>query len=80
MSTLDLKQKIVEKLKSVEDVDLLKRILNLLQPLDPNEIKHLNENEMEMAKESKEEEGIIFGIDANPEQLDEDDSDWITEL
>jgi hypothetical protein len=25
--------------------------MNLLQPLDPNEIKHLNENELEMAKE-----------------------------
>lgn len=80
MNTLELKQRIAEKLKSVDDVDLLKRILNLLQPLDPNEINHLNENEMEMAKEIEEEEGIIFGIDVNHKPLDEDDSDWITEL
>lgn len=80
MNTLDLKQKIVEKLQSVENVDLLKRILNLLQPLDPNEIKHLNDNEMEMAKEIEEEEGIIFGIDVNHKPLHEEDSDWITEI
>ena len=78
MNSLELKQKIADKLKSVEDVDLLKRIMNLLQPLDPNEIKHLNDNEMEMSKEI--EEGIIFGIDVNHKPLDEDDSDWITEL
>lgn len=78
MNTLELKQKIVDQLKSVEDIDLLKRIMNLLQPLDPNEIKHLNENEMEMAKEI--EEGIIFGIDVNHKQPDEEDSEWITEL
>ena len=78
MINLELKQKIVDKLKSVEDVDLLKRILDLLQPPDPNEIRHLNENELEMAKEI--EEGIIFGLDVNHKQPDEDDSDWVTEL
>lgn len=78
MKTLELKQKIIDKLKSVDNVDLLKQIMNLLQPMDPNEIKHLNENELEMAKEI--EEGIIFGIDVDHKQLDEEDSEWITEL
>ena len=80
MKTFELKQKIIDKLKSVDDLQLLQKVLNLLQPIDPNEIKHLNENEMEMAKEIEEEEGIIFGIDTNHKQPDEDDSDWITEL
>ena len=80
MKTLELKQKIIDKLKSVDDLHLLQQVLNLLQPIDSNEIKHLNENEMEMAKEIDEEEGIIFGIDVNHKQPDEDDSDWITEL
>lgn len=78
MNTLELKQKIVEKLKYIEDVDLLKRILHLLQREDPNEIKRLNENELKMAKEI--EEGIIFGIDIDHNQHNEDDLDWITEL
>ena len=73
-----LKQKIIDKLKSVDDVGLLKQIMNILQPVDPNEIKHLNENELEMAKEI--EEGIIFGIDVRHEEIDEKDSDWITEI
>jgi hypothetical protein len=78
MNALELKQKIADKLKSVDDVDLLKQIMNLLQPMNPNEIKHLNENELEMAEEI--EEGIIFGIDVDHKQLDEEDSEWITEL
>ncbi|HEU4789301.1 MAG TPA: hypothetical protein VFS71_06430 [Flavobacterium sp.] len=78
MNTLELKQKIIDKLKSVDDVDLLKQIMNLLQPLDPNEIKHLNENELEMAKEI--EEDIKFGSDVSHKQLDKEDSEWITEL
>ncbi len=45
MNALELKQKIIDKLKSVNDVDLLKQILQTLQPVHPNE------NELEMAKE-----------------------------
>lgn len=78
MNTLELKQKIIDKLKSVDDVDLLKQIIHLLQPTDPNEILHLNENEMEMAKES--EEDVTFKNDISEEQLDKEDSEWITEL
>ena len=78
MNTLELKQKIVDKLKSVDDVDLLKQIMNLLQPLDPNEIKHLNENELEMAKEI--EDDVKFESDVYHKQPDKEDSEWITEL
>jgi hypothetical protein len=78
MNTLELKQKIVDKLKSVDDVDLLKQIMNLLQPLDPNEIKHLNDNELEMAKEIEGE--IKFESEISEERLDKEDSEWITEL
>ena len=78
MNTLELKQKIVDKLKSVDDVDLLKQIMNLLEPLDPNEIKHLNENELEMTKEI--EDDIKFESDVYHNQLDKEDSEWLTEL
>ncbi|PZX92193.1 hypothetical protein DOS84_16790 [Flavobacterium aquariorum] len=78
MNTLELKQKIIDKLKSADDIDLLKQIMNLLQPLDPNEIKHLNENELEMAKDN--EEDILFKNDLSEEQLDKEDPEWITEL
>jgi hypothetical protein len=76
MNTLELKQKIIDKLKSVDDVDLLKQIINLLQPVDPNELKHLNENELEMAKERDDEDVKII----SQEQLDKEDSEWLTEM
>jgi hypothetical protein len=77
MNTLDLKQKIIDKLKSVDDADLLKQIMNLLQPLDPNEIKHLNSNELEIAKDIDEDEDIKI---ISQEQLDKEDSEWLTEI
>jgi hypothetical protein len=77
MNTLDLKQKIIDKLKSVDDADLLKQIINLLQPVDPNEIKHLNSNELEIAKDIDEDEDIKI---ISQEQLDKEDSEWLTEI
>jgi hypothetical protein len=77
MNTLELKQKIIDKLKSVDDVDLLKQIINLLQPVDPNELKHLNENELEIAKDIDEDEDIKI---ISQEQLDKEDSEWLTEI
>jgi hypothetical protein len=56
---------------------LLKQIMGLLEPVDPNEILHLNENELEMAKEIDEDEDIKI---ISQEQLDKEDSDWLTEL
>jgi hypothetical protein len=78
MNTLELKQKIMDTLKSVDDVVLLKQIIHLLQPVDPNEILHLNENELEMAKDH--EEDTLFKNDISDEQFDKEDSEWITEL
>jgi hypothetical protein len=77
MNTLDLKQKIIDKLKSVDDAELLKQIMNLLQPVDPNEIKHLNSNELEIAKDIDEDEDIKI---ISQEQLDKEDSEWLTEI
>lgn len=77
MNTLELKQKILNKLKSIEDVGLLKQIMGLLEPVDPNEILHLNANELEMAKESDEEEDIKI---ISQEQLDKEDSEWLKEM
>jgi hypothetical protein len=79
MNTLELKQKIMDNLKSVDDIDLLKQIMNLLHPVDPNEILHLNENELEMAKEENE-ENIKSGDGISQEELDKEDSEWLTEL
>ena len=78
MNTLGLKQKIMDMLKSVDDVVLLKQIIHLLQPVDPNEILHLNENELEMTKDN--EEDVPFKNDLSDEQFDKEDSEWITEL
>ena len=78
MNTLELKQKIMDTLKSVDDVVLLKQIIHLLQPVDPNEILHLNENELEMTKDN--EEDVPFKNDLSDEQFDKEDSEWITEL
>lgn len=77
MNTFELKQKIIDKLKSVDDADLLKQIMNLLQPVDPNEIKHLNSNELEIAKDIDEDEDIKI---ISQEQLDKEDSEWLTEI
>jgi hypothetical protein len=77
MNVLELKTEILNKLKSIEDVGLLKQIMGLLEPVDPNEIKHLNENELEMAKDIDEDEDIKI---ISQEQLDKEDSEWLTEL
>jgi hypothetical protein len=76
MNALELKTEILNKLKSVEDVGLLKQIMGLLEPIDPNEILHLNENELEMTKENDEEDIRII----SQEQLDKEDSEWLTEI
>ena len=77
MNALELKTETLNKLKSIEDVSLLKQIMGLLEPIDPNEILHLNENELEMAKESDEEEDIRI---ISQEQLDKEDSEWLKEM
>ena len=78
MNALELKLEISEKLKIVEDVSLLKKILGLLKTVDQNEIYHLNEYELEMIKES--EEDIKAGRVFTQEQIDKEDLEWLTEL
>jgi hypothetical protein len=78
MSTLELKLEIFDKLKSVEDEGLLKKIMTLLKTVDQKEIYHLSEYELNMVKEG--EEDIKFGRVISQEQLDKEDLEWLTEL
>lgn len=77
MNALELKTEILNKLKSIEDVGLLKQIMRLLEPVDPNEILHLNSNELEIAKDIDEDEDKKI---VSQKQLDKEDTDWLTEL
>lgn len=76
MSALEIKLEIFDKLKSVEDVGLLKKIMALLQTVDKNKIYHLNEYELDMVKES--EEDIKAGRVISQEQLDKEDLEWLS--
>jgi predicted transcriptional regulator len=77
MSTLELKLEIFDKLKSVEDASLLRKIMDLLKPVDQNEIYHLNEYELDMVKEG--EEDIKAGRVISQEQLDKEDLEWLSQ-
>jgi predicted transcriptional regulator len=77
MSTLELKLEIFDKLKSVEDVSLLKRIMDLLKTVDKNEIYHLNEYELDMVKES--EEDIRQGRLYTNEEVIAEENKWLNE-
>ncbi len=76
MSTLELKLEIFDKLKSVEDESLLKKIMGLLQTIDKDKIYHLSEYELNMVKEG--EEDIKFGRVISQEQLDKEDLEWLS--
>jgi predicted transcriptional regulator len=76
MSTLELKLEIFDKLKSVEDEDLLKKIMTLLKTVEEDKIYHLNEYELDMVKEG--EEDIKFGRVISQEQLDKEDLEWLS--
>ena len=76
MNTLELKLEIFDKLKSVEDESLLKKIMALLKTIDKKEIYHLSEYELNMVKEG--EEDIKFGRVISQEQLDKEDLEWLS--
>jgi len=76
MSTLELKLEILDKLKSIEDVGLLKKIMSLLQTADESKIYHLSEYELNMVKEG--EEDIKFGRVISQEDLDKEDLEWLS--
>lgn len=76
MNTLELKLAIFDKLKSVEDESLLKKIMNLLKTDDENNVYQLSEFELNMVKEG--EEDIKFGRVISQEQLDKEDLEWLS--
>jgi len=77
MSTLELKLAIYDKLKSVEDVGLLKKIMTLLKIVDENKIYHLNEHELNMVKEG--EEDIKAGRLYTNEEVIAEENKWLNE-
>ena len=76
MSTLELKLAIYDKLKSVKDDGLLKKIMKLLKTVDEDKIYHLSEHELNMVKEG--EEDIKAGRLISQEQLDKEDLEWLS--
>ena len=78
MSTLDIKLEILDKLKEVEDIALLNRIMNLLKNTVQTEVYHLNEYELNMIRES--DEDIKTGNVISQEQLDKEDLEWLSKL
>ena len=76
MSTLELKLAIYDKLKSVKDDGLLKKIMKLLKTVDEDKIYHLSEYELNMVKEG--EEDIKAGRLISQEQLDKEDLEWLS--
>lgn len=77
MSTLELKLEIFDKLKSIEDASLLKKIMALLKTADQNEIYHLSEYELDMVKES--EEDIKQGRVYTNEEVIAEENKWLNE-
>jgi predicted transcriptional regulator len=77
MNTLELKLEIFDKLKSIEDASLLKKIMGLLKTVEQNEIYHLSEYELDMVKEG--EEDIKAGRVISQEQLDKEDLEWLSQ-
>lgn len=78
MSTLDIKMEIFDKLKEVEDIALLNRIMNLLKNAGQTEVYHLNEHELDIIRES--EDDISTGNVISQEQLDKEDFEWLSKL
>jgi predicted transcriptional regulator len=77
MSTLELKLEIFDKLKSVEDESLLKKIMTLLKTVDQKEIYHLTEYELDMVKEA--EEDIKHGRLYTNEEVIAEENKWLNE-
>ncbi len=77
MSTLELKLAIYDKLKSVEDDGLLKKIMKLLKTVDNDKIYHLSEYELNMVKEG--EEDIKAGRLYTNEEVIAEENKWLNE-
>lgn len=74
-SALELKVEIYDKLKSIESVDLLKKIVLLLNSDDENKIYQLTKQELNLVKEG--EEDTTFGRVISQEQLDKKDLEFL---
>lgn len=77
MSTLELKLEIFDKLKSVEDEGLLKKIMALLKTVEEDKIYHLSEYELNMVKEG--EEDIKAGRLYTNEEVIAEENKWLNE-
>lgn len=75
MSTLELKLEIFDKLKSVEDEGLLKKIMTLLKTVDKNTVYQLSEFELNMVKEG--EEDIKAGRIYTNEEVIAEENKWL---
>jgi predicted transcriptional regulator len=76
MSTLELKLAIYDKLKSVEDDNLLEKTMGLLNAVDKDKLYHLTEFELNMVKEG--EADLKAGRVMSQEQLDREDLEWLS--
>jgi len=77
MSSLELKLEIFDKLKSVEDESLLKKIMALLKKVDEDKIYHLSKYELDMVKEA--EEDIKHGRLYTNEEIIAEENKWLNE-
>mgnify|MGYP003575512995 CR=1 FL=1 len=77
MSTLEIKLEIFDKLKNIEDVNLLEKIRSLLKNADTSNTYQFEQYELDMLKES--EEDIKYGRVISQEDLDKEDLEWLSE-
>ena len=77
MSTLEIKLEIFDKLKNIEDVNLLEKIRSLLKNADTSDTYQFEQYELDMLKES--EEDIKYGRVISQEDLDKEDLEWLSE-
>jgi hypothetical protein len=76
MGTLEIKLEIFDKLKNIEDLNLLEKIRNLLKNADTSQVYQFEEYELDMLKES--EEDIKYGRTISQEDLDKEDLEWLS--
>ncbi|AXB56758.1 hypothetical protein [Flavobacterium fluviale] len=77
MSTLEIKLEIFDKLKNIEDVNLLEKIRSLLKNADTSNTYQFEQYELDMLKES--EEDIKYGRVISQQDLDKEDLEWLSE-
>ncbi|KLT68910.1 MULTISPECIES: hypothetical protein [Flavobacterium] len=76
MNTLEIKLEIFDKLKNIEDVNLLEKIRSILKAADTSEVYQFEEYEIDMLKES--EEDLKYGRVISQEDLDKEDLEWLS--